>query len=65
MICPLKFNSVTLDKDGSWRIGSCDCEKRECGWWNERFEMCSIVVDAYLKGIEDRRRELGVLKPTT
>lgn len=48
MICPLRV------------IAKCaivDCNQSNCAWWNKRFRMCCIAVDAHLKGAEDRRKE--------
>lgn len=58
MICPLKFNSNTIDADGNSRSHSCLCELQDCAWWNEYFGKCSIAIDSYLKGIEDHRLEI-------
>ena len=33
-LCPLKFNNVTLDKDGyAFSQDSCLCEGERCAWW--------------------------------
>lgn len=31
-MCPIKFNSNTLDKDRSLRF--CECEEERCAWWD-------------------------------
>jgi len=62
MICPLKFNGTTLDRVGFHYEGKLECEQASCAWWNERFGMCSLAVDAYLKGQEDWRREKEIIR---
>jgi len=54
MICPKKFNSVTVDKMGIIWADACHCETTSCAWWNERFGMCCMAVDAHIKGVEVR-----------
>jgi len=49
MICPMKFNSQTLSVDSVLLKGTGQCERSECAWWNGRFGICSITLDAYLK----------------
>ncbi len=37
MICPMKYSSTTLHKDGALVAGAgCQCERSECAWWAER-----------------------------
>ena len=48
--CPMKFNRPNPDDWG--------CEGCECAWWNEPLGICSIVAEAYLKGLEVERQEL-------
>ena len=35
-----------------------DCLREDCALWNNRFGMCCIAVDAYLKSQEDWRKKL-------
>jgi len=53
MFCPFKIACHANPKQ--W-----DCEQAACQLWNERFGMCSLAVDAYLKGQEDRQKEKGI-----
>jgi len=46
----MKFNSKILD-------GEFQCEKTDCAWWEGHFGKCGMVVDAYLEGVEDHRKE--------
>ncbi len=62
MNCPFKMANPELASH--WQPHtSCytdwlwECERENCALWNERFQMCSQAVDAYLRGKEDRRRE--------
>lgn len=46
MICPLKFNSNTLDEDGNLvgtALGVCQCEIEGCAWWSGKDEKCAIL----------------------
>ncbi|MCD6489490.1 MAG: hypothetical protein J7K20_02030 [Thermodesulfobacterium sp.] len=36
-ICPLKFNSKTLDADGNVKEECCKCEKEYCAWWIKEY----------------------------
>lgn len=56
MICPMKLNNPNN------RPVDCQCEQTDCEWWNEHFGKCSIAVDAYLKGQEDRQLEQAPLR---
>lgn len=55
MLCPLKFNSLSL---GNHIQDMCKCEHQECAWWEERFGKCAIAVNAYLEGREDHQAEV-------
>jgi len=58
MYCPNKFaHGVKILEPEYFQ-----CETTNCAWWNERFGMCCIAVDAYLKGVEDSRREAPVAR---
>lgn len=55
MICPLKFNSNTLNVDGvkSTYRDACKCEEKECAWWAEKDKQCAILeISDSLYGIE-------------
>jgi hypothetical protein len=40
-ICPMKFsNKEEIAEDGSSYL----CEKKECAWWDENGQQCSIVA---------------------
>ena len=65
--CPFKMANPGLTasyrpemecfSDAEWT-----CEKDTCQLWNERFGMCSLAVDAYLKGQEDWSREKEIIR---
>jgi len=57
MICPLKFNSNTLDKDGAVLKDQCQCEEKECALWEIYTGTCSLCTDAYLKGVKASRED--------
>ena len=59
MICPLKFNSMTLNANGVRKENACKCEEEECAWWNPYYGKCAAVVDAYLKGIAQEKRDMA------
>ena len=40
-ICPLKFNSKTLDADGTVKVGVCLCEGEECEFYNYWLGNCA------------------------
>jgi len=57
MICPLKFNSNTLNVDGVKNCSTyrdvCKCEKKECEWWIELTKQCVVAeIATSLYGIE-------------
>ena len=56
-ICPLKFNSTTLDKDGTALQNACLCDGEDCALWEEFTGTCALKTDAYLKGREVSIRE--------
>ena len=71
MFCPYKFNSSTVNamgivgqyEDGNGnRIIGCQCEGKQCEFWNERFGKCCMAVDAYLKGCEDAHNEAKAMR---
>lgn len=57
MICPLKFNSNTIDADGNLQENQCQCEREDCELWEANTGTCSLHTLAYLKGREVARRE--------
>ncbi|GEM_PF-6234730 len=38
--CPMKFNNPYPSDDRQ-------CERSECAWWLERFQMCAIAFQAH------------------
>jgi len=62
MICPLKFNSNTLNVDGvkSTYRDACRCEEKECAWWCVKDQKCAIpdiangIYDIWADGIKNR-----------
>lgn len=40
-ICPLKFNSATLN-EGGMLLGPCRCEAEKCKWWYAEHKACSL-----------------------
>ena len=58
MLCPMTFNMQTYLPNGEPLQPDYNCCDKKCAWWNERFGMCCIAVDAYQKGIVDRLKEL-------
>ncbi|MCJ7635466.1 hypothetical protein MUP77_24140 [Candidatus Bathyarchaeota archaeon] len=40
-ICPLKFNSVTLN-EGGMLFGPCRCEAEKCKWWYAEAKACCL-----------------------
>ena len=62
MNCPFKMANPGLTphwshEEGSYTGQDCGCEKTNCELWNEHFGKCSLAIDAYIKGIEDYRKE--------
>ena len=43
-ICPLKFNSKTLDTSRNMGAGELLCEGANCAFWDEPEECCSLVL---------------------
>ena len=67
MLCPFKMANPELENHWDSNLSSFtdrnwDCERDGCALWNERFGMCSLAVDAYLKGQEDWRREKEITR---
>lgn len=55
MYCPLRvIANCTLQKFSDIDT---ECIRTTCAWWNQRFAMCAMAVDAYLKGQEDLSNE--------
>ncbi len=52
MVCPLKFNSSTLDADGAFLVTACQCEREDCQLWEAFTGTCSLQTLAHLKGRE-------------
>ncbi len=57
MKCPIQF-TLAYSTGGVLSTPSRDCLREECAWWNNRFDMCSQAVSAYLRGVEDRAKEV-------
>jgi len=54
--CPFKM--ANPDTVQAWT-----CEGSQCAWWEPYFGMCCMKVPAYLKGVEDERRQIrGTLR---
>ena len=68
MICAMKLANSNIVQKPQYceceRLDCqyCECERLDCQWWNERFGMCCIAVDAYLKGQEDWQREKEIVR---
>lgn len=60
MYCPYKFIKDAQGYAPEVRINVLQCEKENCQWWNERFGMCCVAVEAYIKGQEDWSKELDI-----
>jgi len=61
----MKFNQDFergYENDTIIRNGYLNCFQSKCAWWNERFGMCCIAVDAHLKATEDRARESAICR---
>jgi len=63
MECPFRLIAwASLDQEtrdrGNWI--DITCAQGNCPLWNERFGMCALAVDAYLKGQADIRAERGI-----
>lgn len=59
--CPYKMSNPELTSHYSAEQGfttetAWQCEQNACELWNKYFEICSFAVDAFIKGIEDKRR---------
>ena len=52
--CPMKFNNP-------YPRDECECERDDCSWWLDRFQMCAIALEAYSEGL---RRE-GMVEGVT
>ena len=57
-ICPLKFNSKTLDAAGYCARGECECDKDDCAWWLDTLGVCGVIAQGYLAGIEAVQQEM-------
>ena len=62
--CPYKMSNPQLashyDPNCGYNIDQrWECEGNFCALWSEHFGMCSLKIDAFLKGIEDSRKEQG------
>lgn len=62
--CPNKMSNPQLTYHYDATSGvvteqSWECEGAACALWSEHFGMCSLKIDAFLKGIEDSRKEQG------
>ena len=45
-LCPLKFNNVTLDKDGyAFSEDSCFCERIRCAWWINGWTIENLPIE--------------------
>lgn len=42
LICPMKFNSKTLEADGFVKKETCLCDEEGCAWWRPEPSMCAI-----------------------
>ena len=42
MICPMKFNDKTLDKEGTPHPEACVCEEDGCAWWVSPEGNCAL-----------------------
>lgn len=66
MYCPMKFNSNTLDIDGTLREKACQCEQSDCAFWEINTATCGIVTNAFLQGravyIAERRAEAKAMR---
>lgn len=67
--CPNKFNSKTVDAEGSVRGNVCQCEREECALWDTGFQVCGLsrvpiritdsFIDVQLKKEEIEEKEAG------
>jgi hypothetical protein len=43
LICPIKFNSRTLEPDGFVKKESCLCDEENCSWWRPATNLCAVA----------------------
>ena len=64
-ICPLKFNSITLDKDGEFSENTCQCEADDCAWFNKCFPPeVAIELNAIELRLDKMNKEIKELLKT-
>ena len=57
MKCPIRkreYNTAEGIHVTEWQ----DCMLGDCAWWEEHLGKCCMAVEAYLKGVADRRLEV-------
>ncbi len=47
-ICPMKFNSNTLDRDGEHSTVTCLCEQDRCAWFDQATQSCAVPLIAHV-----------------
>ena len=55
MICPMMSRPLLNSPKGEATY--VECQKEGCAWWSDRFAMCSRVIDAHQRAVEDCRKE--------
>jgi len=65
--CPFKMGNPELTEHWDPQQGrsierSWKCEEAACQLWNERFGMCSLAIDTYLKAQADWQNEKKLLR---
>jgi hypothetical protein len=43
LVCPLKFNSKTLESDGYVKKETCQCDEDNCSWWRPATNLCAVA----------------------
>ncbi|MBT9143817.1 MAG: hypothetical protein DDT32_02366 [Syntrophomonadaceae bacterium] len=49
MFCPYKFNTSTLDRDGSCKLNACQCEEEHCALWEPTTGSCAFFTFAWIQ----------------
>jgi len=58
-VCPLKFNSNTLDKDGEHLKDTCRCEEEDCALWESHTGTCALLTEACILDFREILKDRG------
>ena len=58
----IAWASLSRERQNYGDFISTQCQGRACALWNEHLDVCGLIAEGHLKGLEVERKEAGGFK---